>query len=82
MSRGEASLGIVYQTDAAADLRVKIVGTFHDNTYPPIIYHVALTKASTNADAQAFLNYLRSPAPARTFERQGFTVLLPGGQRS
>ena len=82
MSRGEASLGIVYQTDAAADLKVKIVGTFPDNTYPPIIYPVALTKTSTNADAQAFLNYLRSPAPARTFERQGFTVLLPGGQRS
>ena len=82
VSRGEASLGIVYQTDAAADLKVKIVGTFPDNTYPPIIYPVALTKASTNADAQAFLNYLRSPAHGRTFERQGFTVLLPGGQRS
>jgi molybdate transport system substrate-binding protein len=82
VSRGEASLGIVYQTDAAADLKVKIVGTFPDNTHPPIIYPIALTKASTNPDAQAFLNYLRSPAHGRTFERQGFTVLLPGGQRS
>jgi molybdate transport system substrate-binding protein len=82
VSRGEASLGIVYQTDAAADLKVKIVGTFPDNTHPPIMYPVALTKTSTNADAQAFLNYLRSPAHGRTFERQGFTVLLPGGQRS
>jgi molybdate transport system substrate-binding protein len=82
VSRGEASLGIVYQTDAATDLKVKIVGTFPDNTHPPIIYPIALTKASTNPDAQAFLNYLRSPAHGRTFERQGFTVLLPGGQRS
>ena len=78
--RGEAPLGIVYQTDAAADVKIKIAGTFPDNTHPPIIYPVALTKASTNADAQAFLNYMR--LDRRTFERQGFTVLLPGGQRS
>ena len=82
VSRGEAPLGIVYQTDAAADPSVKIVGTFPENTHPPIIYPVALTKESTNADAQAFLNYLRSPAARAAFERQGFTVLGPGGQRS
>jgi molybdate transport system substrate-binding protein len=82
VSRGEAPLGIVYQTDAAADPSVKIVGTFPENTHPPIIYPVALTKESTNADAQAFLNYLRSPAARAAFERQGFAVLGPGGQRS
>ena len=78
MSRGEAPLGIVYQTDAAADPNVKIVGTFPENTHPPIIYPVALTKESTNADAQAFLNYLRSAR--RPFERQGFTVPVQGQQ--
>ena len=82
VSRGEAPLGIVYQTDAAADPSVKIVGTFPENTHPPIIYPVALTKESANADAQAFLNYLRSPAARAAFERQGFAVLGPGGQRS
>jgi len=82
VSRGQASLGIVYQTDAAADPAVKLVGTFPDDTHPPIIYPVALTKQSTNADAQEFLNYLRSPAARAAFERQGFTVLAPAGQRS
>ena len=82
VSRGEAPLGIVYQTDAAADPGVKIVGTFPENTHPPIIYPVALTKESTNPGAQAFLNYLRAPAARAAFERQGFTVLAPGGQRS
>jgi molybdate transport system substrate-binding protein len=82
VSRGEAPLGIVYQTDAAADPSVKIVGTFPENTHPPIIYPVALNKESTNPDAQTFLNYLRSPAARAAFERQGFTVLPPGGQRS
>jgi molybdate transport system substrate-binding protein len=82
VARGEAPLGIVYQTDAGSDPTVKIVGTFPENTHPPIIYPIALTKESTNPDAQAFLNYLRSPAARAAFERQGFTVLAPGGQRS
>jgi molybdate transport system substrate-binding protein len=82
VSRGEAPLGMVYQTDAAADPGVKIVGTFPENTHPPIIYPVALTKESTNPNAQAFLDYLRLPAARAAFERQGFTVLAPGGQRS
>ena len=37
VSRGEAPLGIVYQTDAAADPAVKIVGTFPESTHPPIV---------------------------------------------
>jgi len=82
VSRGEAPFGIVYQTDAAADPSVKIVGTFPENTHPPIIYPIALTKESTNSDAQAFLSHIRSPAARAAFERQGFTVLAPGGQRS
>jgi molybdate transport system substrate-binding protein len=82
VSRGEAPLGIVYQTDAAADPGVKIVGTFPENTHPPIIYPIALTKESGNPHAQAFLNYVRSPAARPAFERQGFTVLGQGGQRS
>ena len=82
VARGEAPFGIVYQTDAASDPTVKIVGTFPDNTHPPIIYPIALTKESANPEAQAFLNYLRSPAARAAFERQGFTVLAPGGQRS
>ena len=39
-------------------------------------------KESSNADAQAFLDYVRSPAARPAFERQGFTVIAPGGQRS
>jgi len=82
VARGEAPLGIVYQTDAASDPTVKIVGTFPENTHPPIIYPIALTKESANPDAAALLNFLRSPAARPAFERQGFTVLGPGGQRS
>lgn len=82
VARGEAPLGIVYQTDAASDPTVKIVGAFPENTHPPIIYPVALTKDAAGAEAMAFLNFLRSAAARAAFERQGFTVLAPGGQRS
>jgi molybdate transport system substrate-binding protein len=80
VARGEAPLGIVYQTDAASDPSVKIVGTFPDNTHPPIIYPVALTKESANPDAAALLNFIKSPAARPAFEKQGFTVLGPGGK--
>jgi molybdate transport system substrate-binding protein len=82
VSRGEVPLGIVYQTDAASDPSVKIVGVFPESSHPPIIYPIAHTKDSTNPDAQAFLSYIRSPAARPAFERQGFTVLAQGGQRS
>jgi molybdate transport system substrate-binding protein len=75
VSRGEAPLGIVYQTDAAADPNVRIVGTFPENAHPPIIYPAALIGASTHTDAPSFLAFLKSPGVKALWEKQGFTVL-------
>jgi molybdate transport system substrate-binding protein len=75
VARGEAPLGIVYQTDAAADKGVKIVGAFPEQTHPPIIYPIAVTSASTNPDAAAYVGFLKSPAARPAFEKQGFVVL-------
>lgn len=75
VSRGEAPLGIVYATDAAADPQVRIVGTFPEGTHPPIVYPVAQTRDSAHPDAPAFLGYLRGAGAKPVFERQGFTVL-------
>ncbi|GLK76582.1 molybdate ABC transporter substrate-binding protein [Methylopila jiangsuensis] len=75
VSRGEAPLGIVYKTDAAADPKVKIVGTFPEDSHPPIVYPVAQLKDSKSPNASAFLKRLTS-APARAdFEAAGFAVL-------
>jgi molybdate transport system substrate-binding protein len=71
VSRGEAPLGIVYQTDAASDPNVKIVAVFPEDTHPPI----AITAASTHPEAQAFLAFLRSGTARAAFEREGFKVL-------
>jgi len=75
VSRGETPLGIVYQTDATSDKGVKIVGTFPENTHPPIIYPIAVVANSTNPGAAGYLAYLRSPAARTIFETHGFTVL-------
>jgi molybdate transport system substrate-binding protein len=76
VARGEAPLGIVYATDAAAEPNVKIVGEFPADSHPPIIYPAALTKAPKSKDTKAFLDYLRSSKARPSFEKQGFTVLV------
>ena len=75
VSRGEAPLGIVYQTDADSDKGVQIVGTFPDDTHPPIIYPIAVVAASTNPGAPDYVAFLRSPTTRPIFEKQGFRVL-------
>ncbi|HJT06381.1 MAG TPA: molybdate ABC transporter substrate-binding protein [Stellaceae bacterium] len=75
VARGEAPLGIVYATDAAAEKDVKIAGVFPENTHPPIVYPIALTSRSKNPAAAKFLAFLESPAAKPLFEKQGFTVL-------
>ena len=75
VSRGEAPLGIVYQTDAASDPNVTIVDRFPENTHPPIVYPIALTATSKNEAAAAYLAYLKSSAAKAQFEKQGFTVV-------
>jgi molybdate transport system substrate-binding protein len=75
VSRGEAPLGIVYQTDAAADKGVKIVAAFPESTHPPIIYPLAVTTASTNPEAAAYLGFLKSSAAKPAFQKQGFDML-------
>lgn len=74
VSRGEAPLGIVYKTDAAADPNVKIIATFPADSHAPIIYPIALTTKSSEA-ASAFVSFLKSPEAAPAFEAEGFTVL-------
>ena len=75
VSRGEAPYGIVYQTDAAADPGVAVVGTFPQDSHPPIIYPVAILSESKNAAAAAYLDFLKSDKAAPFFTEQGFTIL-------
>lgn len=75
VARGEALLGIVYETDAKADPSVKIVGRFPPESHPPIVYPAALT-AIAKREAATYLDFLRSPAARAIFVANGFAVLV------
>jgi molybdate transport system substrate-binding protein len=75
VARGEADLGIVYETDAKVESGVKIIGTFPADSHPAIIYPVAAT-ASAKPDAMPYLAFLRSAAAKSIFEKYGFTFLI------
>jgi molybdate transport system substrate-binding protein len=75
VARGEAPIGIVYETDAKVEPNVKIVGRFPDNSYPSIIYSVATVAASKNTGVAAYLRFLRTSQARAVFERYGFIYL-------
>src|SRR5664279_951080 len=53
VARGETPVGIVYETDAKVEPKVKIVGVFPPDSYPPVTYPVATT-VTAKADAVKF----------------------------
>jgi molybdate transport system substrate-binding protein len=75
VSRSEAALGIVYETDAKIDKGVKIVGKFPEDSHPPITYPVALTK-DAKPEAAKYLEFMKSGMAKTIFETYGFTFLI------
>jgi molybdate transport system substrate-binding protein len=73
VARGEAPLGIVYDTDALSEPQVKIIGLFPDSSHPKIVYPGAAITA--NPQAAAFLAWLHGPKGAAVFKPFGFTAL-------
>lgn len=78
VARGEAPLGVVYETDARAEKSVRQLGIFPEDSHEPIVYPAALTREARTGDASAFLDYLQSPAASDVFAKAGF--ILPGTQ--
>ncbi len=75
VARGEAPLGIVYDTDAKVEPKVRIVGLFPDDSHPPIIYPGAVTANAANPGAASFLGFLQGPEASAVFKKYGFIVL-------
>jgi molybdate transport system substrate-binding protein len=78
VARGEAPLGIVYETDAKLDRRVRIVGVFPASSHPPIVYPAGLTaRGAESRAAGGFLAFLSGPEASAIFRRYGFNVTPP-----
>jgi molybdate transport system substrate-binding protein len=75
VARGEARFGIVYATDAKAEPKVRVVGTFPEQSHKPIVYPVALVATSTNPAAPKAISFLSSQAATKIFLAQGFGIL-------
>jgi molybdate transport system substrate-binding protein len=74
VERGEASLGIVYATDAAVAPKVRVAAVFPENTHPPIVYPVALVQGRATPAAARFLDHLKTDAATAVFRKYGFSV--------
>lgn len=75
VARGETPVGIVYETDAKVEPKVKIIGSFPDGSHLPVTYPVAAT-ANAKPEAAAYLTFLRSGIAKAVFEQYGFTFLI------
>lgn len=72
VARGEAPAGIVYATDARAEPKVAVIGTFPADTHPAILYPAAVVAGARSDDARGFVAYLASDRAQQVFRRHGF----------
>jgi molybdate transport system substrate-binding protein len=72
---GNADAGVVYVTDAKISDRVKQVATAPSNLHSPIVYPIAVIKASRNQQsARAYAQFLRNRQAQNIFKKYGFGI--------
>ena len=74
--RIETPVGIVYETDAKIEPKVKMIGVFPENSYPPVTYPIAATASTANPGVPRYLDFLRTTAAKSIFEKYGFSFLI------
>ncbi|WCE32589.1 molybdate ABC transporter substrate-binding protein [Vibrio sp. SCSIO 43137] len=76
VERGEAALGVVYQTDAMVSSKVVILDTFPEQSHTPVQYPMAVISGSKAANKLA--QFILSDTAQQIFEKYGFS--LPKGE--
>jgi molybdate transport system substrate-binding protein len=75
VERGEATFGILYESDVAFNPRLEAAGVFPPDSHAKIRYEIALTRAAaTNPAARSLLEWLSGAAARGVFARFGFGV--------
>jgi molybdate transport system substrate-binding protein len=72
VERGEAPVGIVYATDAAASTKVAVAFRVPSDLHPRIVYPMVLVKGS-NRRAHELHDFLQGPQAREILDRAGFT---------
>ncbi|MFC1235506.1 molybdate ABC transporter substrate-binding protein [Vibrio sp. F74] len=70
VERGEATLGIVYKTDALMSEKVTIVDSFPNTLHEPIVYPMAIM--NNDLVVKSFADFLVSDQAKQVFTRYGF----------
>lgn len=73
VERGEAPVGLVYASDAAASDKVRVATVLPTKSHPPIRYPLALLEGSSSADAERFRAFLLSDEGQQILVRHGFS---------
>jgi molybdate transport system substrate-binding protein len=74
VERGEAPLGIVYETDAAISTRVKIVGVFPKEAHEPVTYPFVVVTDQDSPDSRRVHDFLVGPEAIEIYRSFGFTT--------
>jgi len=74
VERGEAPLGIVYETDARATTRVDVIGVFPPASHQRISYPFAIIAGRDRAEVRGFLEHIAGPGARAVFVAAGFTL--------
>jgi molybdate transport system substrate-binding protein len=75
---GDVDAGIVYITDAKDSDKVTIAATADQNLHAPIVYPIAVLKASKSLDeAKKYVEFLQSDSAKAVFEKYGFGIAKP-----
>jgi molybdate transport system substrate-binding protein len=73
--RGEVDGAFVYRTDALRTGQARTLFTVPQELYPRIVYSMSLTvSGSRNADAAAFLIFLRGDEAGEVLVKYGFAT--------
>ncbi len=71
---GETEIGIVYETDAKKSSRVKIAGSFPEESHTPIAYFIADLKGGSMAAREFTRFVLESPEAQNCSRKYGFSL--------
>ncbi|MDR2124736.1 MAG: molybdate ABC transporter substrate-binding protein [Desulfovibrio sp.] len=72
VEQGEAPLGLVYESDAAASGKVKIVGIFPAGSHTDVVYPVVAVAGQKVDQAKKFIAFLKTPEAQAVFKKYGF----------
>lgn len=74
VARGEVDAGVVYATDAAARAKeIKVVAAAPETGHKPVVYPIAAVKGTkSEAEAEAFIAFVRSPEGRKILQKYGF----------